>query len=192
MDIIGFDAQINAPTLFKGVRTIAKKMVVKPAAKPMARPVAKPMARPAAKPMARPAAKPMARPVAKPMARPAAKPMARPVTKFAPAQVPFKVTAKTATNIKPTSSAASKAPLTVVKASGRAIPVKTLEQTTNPAAVKSVSPIQRSFMPVDLPFQTPTPQPKPIRIKNTPYAYNINVNQIEPAVDAGVQDYYGK
>jgi hypothetical protein len=176
MDIIGFDAQINAPTLFKGVRTLAKKMVVKPAAKPMARPVAKPMVKPAAKP------------VAKPMVRPAAKP----VTKFAPAQVPFKVTAKTATNIKPTSSAASKAPLTVVKPSGQAIPVKTLEQTTNPAAVKSVSPIQRSFMPVDLPYQTPTPQPKPIRIKNTPYAYNINVNQIEPAVDAGVQDYYGK
>ena len=56
----------------------------------------------------------------------------------------------------------------------------------------AVSPVQRSFMPVDLPYQTPTPKSQIVRLTNTPFAYAVNIDMIEPAVDAGTGNYYGK
>jgi hypothetical protein len=80
----------------------------------------------------------------------------------------------------------------VIKPNGQVIPVTRLTQTTQPAAVKAANPIQRSFMPVDLPYQSKQPASKPLRLTATNYALPVNVNLIEPAVDAGMQDYYGK
>lgn len=203
MDIIGFDAQINAP---KAIRRFVNKITPRPVAmqrivtKTTARPVARPVAaRPvAARPVAmRPIARPsLMRPVAtRPVAsrpsgvRPNVKP-SKPVTKYAPAQVPF-------TNS--TSNFQQSKPMAIVKPSGKvirvqnkAIPVSTLTQTTNPNTVMNVSAVQRTFMPVDLPYQTPTPNSQIVRLTNTPYGYAVNVDMIEPAVDSGAGNYYGK
>ena len=145
--------------------------------------------------MVRPvAARPVARPVAKTMVRPvAARPVARPKTRFAPAQVLTRPVAARPV-ARPTAQ-----PMAIVKPSGqvipvqnKAIPVSTLTRTTNPRTVMSVSPVQRTFMPVDLPYQTPTPNSKLVRLVNTPYAYAVNTDMIEPAVDSGTSNYYGK
>ena len=148
MDIIGFDAQINAP---KAIRKVL-------ASRPMARPMAKP---------------------------------SKPVTKFAPAQVLYNRNAAT--------RPAAARPMAIVKPSGaiipvqnKAIPVSQLTQTTNPRAVMNVSAVQRTFMPVDLPYQTPTPNSKIVRLVNTPYSYAVNIDMIEPSVDSGAGNYYGK
>jgi hypothetical protein len=203
MDIIGFDAQINAPRMIKRiVQKINKPVAARPVVKTAAmRPVAKTTAmRPVAKTAAmRPVAKAAAmRPVAKTaVMRPVVKPVSvirpspnRSITKFAPAQIPF--TAKTKSNVLATSTTSQNAPLAVVKPTGQAIPVSTLTQTTNPNTVMNVSAVQRTFMPVDLPYQTPTPKSKIVRLTNTPYAYAVNIDMIEPSVDSGAGNYYGK
>jgi hypothetical protein len=183
MDIIGFDAQINAPRKmsnkkFNTMRPVAARTTTM-------RPVA--------------ARTTTMRPVAartttmRPVAARTTTMRPSPIntrTKFAPAQIPF--TAKTKTKILATSRNSQNAPLAVVKPSGKAIPVQTLTNTTNPKTVKSVSPVQRSFMPVDLPYQTPTPKSKIVRLTNTPYSYAVNIDMIEPSVDSGSGNYYGK
>jgi hypothetical protein len=130
----------------------------------------------------------MARPVARPMARPMARPVAR-FSKFKPAQVPF----TSNTNIRKVT------PMAIVKPSGqvirmqnKAIPVSKLTSTTNPNTVMNVSPVQRSYMPVDLPYQRATSKSKIVRIVNTPFAYAVNTDMVEPAVDSGTGNYYGK
>lgn len=203
MDIIGFDAQINAP---KALRRIISKMSPKPVAlrKITARPVVRPVkARPVAtRPVTtRPVARPVtSRPVAtRPStARPSLmrtntmQPVAsRLTTKYAPAQVFYK-TASSATMQQNKPLAIVKPSGQVIKVQNKALPVSKLTQTTNPNVVMSVSPIQRTFMPVDLPYQTPTNKSKIVRIANTPYAYAVNVDMIEPAVDSGAGNYYGK
>ena len=194
MDIIGFDQQIGfAKRITKAVakqtakRTAARPMVTKSTtARPM---VTKPTtARPmVTKPTT---ARPM---VTKPTT---ARPMVTKPTKFtkriAPAQVPYKMSAKTTTDLKPTSAATNNAPLAVVKPNGHSIPVTTLTQTTNPNIVENVNPIQRSFMPVDLPYQQPKAKTKTVKLKNTNVSYKISTDMIEPPVDNGLQDYYGK
>jgi hypothetical protein len=132
----------------------------------------------------------MARPVARPVA---AKPVARPKTRFAPAQVLTKPVAA-----RPVSRPIAQ-PLAIVKPSGqvipvqnKAVPVSSLTATTNPKTVMAVSPVQRSFMPVDLPYQTPTPKSQIVKLKNTPLSYAVNIDMIEPPVDSGTGNYYGK
>ena len=168
MDIIGFDAQINAPKAF---RRIVSKMSPKPVARPVT-----------------------TRPVARPsfMRSSTMQPVASKVkTRFAPAQVPYK-TASSTTMQKNKPLAIVKPSGQVIKVENKAIPVSQLTQTTNPNTVMNVSAIQRTFMPVDLPYQTPTNKSKIVRITNTPYAYAVNVDMIEPAVDSGAGNYYGK
>ena len=73
-------------------------------------------------------------------------------------------------------------------------PVKVFstDQKASPAQLKSMNDVQRSFAKVDLPYQPVTPPTKKVRIKNTPIDLPVNINMIEPAVDGGVNDYYGK
>jgi hypothetical protein len=62
----------------------------------------------------------------------------------------------------------------------------------SPASFKKMDDVARSFARVDLPYQAVTPKTKVMRVKNSPINLPININMIEPAVDAGVSDYYGK
>jgi hypothetical protein len=110
--------------------------------------------------------------------------------KVVPAQIPM--TAKTRSNVLPTSRTSAKAPMAVVKRSGKSIPVSTLTKTTNPNIVQTASPVQQSFMPVDLPFKRVTPLSKLVKLKYTPISYSVNTDLIEPNVDGGIQNYYGK
>lgn len=67
-----------------------------------------------------------------------------------------------------------------------------IKRTANPAVVKQLNPIARSFMPVDLPYQPTTAKFSKMNINNTPYSLPVSVDMIVPAVDSGVQNYYGK
>lgn len=62
--------------------------------------------------------------------------------------------------------------------------------------VQTVDPIQRSFLRTDLPYKPISKnnygQPKTKVIKNTPLKFNIDIDQIQPAVDSGISNYYGK
>jgi hypothetical protein len=65
-----------------------------------------------------------------------------------------------------------------------------------PELVQRVDPIQRSFLKTDLPYRPISKnnfgQPKTKVIKNTPLKFNIDIDQIQPAVDSGISGYYGK
>jgi hypothetical protein len=65
-----------------------------------------------------------------------------------------------------------------------------------PAVVKNLTPTQRSFLKTDLPYQVISKnnfgQPTTQVIKNTPFKFNINIDQIQPPVDGGISNYYGK
>jgi hypothetical protein len=70
--------------------------------------------------------------------------------------------------------------------------IKKLIQTTNPSVVKAVSPVQRSFMPVDLPYETQSNKKSVMRIPATNFAMPTNIDLIQPPVDGGTSNYYGK
>jgi len=72
------------------------------------------------------------------------------------------------------------------------IPVSTLTRVTNPMQVNRATPIQKSFMPVDLPYQNFAPNTAPLRITATNYKLPTSINLVEPSVDAGTPNYYGK
>jgi hypothetical protein len=61
-----------------------------------------------------------------------------------------------------------------------------------PTLVKSLNTVQRSFLKTDLPYRPVAPKPKFSKIKNTPFSYPIEIDSIQPPVDAGVSNYYGK
>jgi hypothetical protein len=61
-----------------------------------------------------------------------------------------------------------------------------------PNQLLKLNDVARSFAKVDLPFQKVTPATKFQKLKNTPLNLPININMIEPAVDSGIQNYYGK
>jgi hypothetical protein len=65
-----------------------------------------------------------------------------------------------------------------------------------PAIVENLSPIQQSFLKTDLPYQVISKnnygQPRTKFIKNTPLKFNIDIDQIQPPVDSGISNYYGK
>jgi hypothetical protein len=189
MDIIGFDAQINAPRAI--TKLINKSKAIRPVATapiPVAtapRPVAT-----APRPVTM-APRPVVTTPKKVFSMP--RPIApRPVATAPRPKANIKMTAKTFSNVMPTSPAADRAIMQIVKQNGKSIPVSSLRKTRNANIVEKVSPVQRSYMPVDLPYQKVTPKSKMVRIVNTPFVYPVNINMIEPAVDSGVSNYYGK
>lgn len=79
------------------------------------------------------------------------------------------------------------------EATGKPIPVKALTKVTAPTVVKQATPVQRSYMPVDLPYKPVNKQRSAMKIPATNYALPTNVDLVEPPVDAGIGlDYYGK
>jgi hypothetical protein len=126
-----------------------------------------------------------------------------------------KLTPKTPFNLVPTATA-SKAPFSFIKPALAPIKkdeVKRFENTLQampatqqakaifnlpptPAVVKNLNPTQRSFLKTDLPYQVISKnnfgQPTTQVIKNTPFKFNINIDQIQPPVDGGISNYYGK
>lgn len=61
-----------------------------------------------------------------------------------------------------------------------------------PNQLLKLNDVARSFAKVDLPYQKVTPSTKFVKLKNTPLNLPVNINMIEPAVDSGSQNYYGK
>lgn len=61
-----------------------------------------------------------------------------------------------------------------------------------PNQLLKLNDVDRSFLKVDLPYQKITPSTKFVKLKNTPLNLPININMIEPAIDSGSQNYYGK
>ena len=65
-----------------------------------------------------------------------------------------------------------------------------------PAIVQNLNPVQRSFLKTDLPYKIISKnnfgQPTTKFLKYTPLKFNIDIDQIQPSVDAGISDYYGK
>lgn len=74
----------------------------------------------------------------------------------------------------------------------KAIPVNQLTRVTNRNQVNIATPIQKSFMPVDLPYVNFAPKTQALKIPATNYSLPTNINLVEPAVDAGTANYYGK
>ena len=81
---------------------------------------------------------------------------------------------------------------TVPQKSGLFANIKKLIQTTNPSVVKAVNPVQRSFMPVDLPYETMSKKQTAMRIPATNFAMPTNIDLVQPPVDSGSSNYYGK
>jgi hypothetical protein len=67
-----------------------------------------------------------------------------------------------------------------------------LTKITNPSIVQNVSPIQRSFMPVDLPYETMSKKRYAMKIPATNFAMPTNIDLVQPPVDGGTSNYYGK
>jgi hypothetical protein len=118
--------------------------------------------------------------------------------KSAPVARPTMVTRPSAPALRPTMvtrpSAPASRPIMVTRPSA---PVKVFStdgtlRNVSPSTFKQMSDVKRSFARVDLPFQPVTPPTKFVRIKNSPINLPVNINMIEPAVDSGVKDYYGK
>lgn len=81
-----------------------------------------------------------------------------------------------------------------VQAAKQAKAIFNLQPT--PAIVKNLSSIQRSFLKTDLPYKIISKnnfgQPKTKFLKNSPLKFDISIDQIQPSVDFGIFDYYGK
>jgi hypothetical protein len=64
------------------------------------------------------------------------------------------------------------------------------DQTT----FQSVNPVAQSFKPIDLPAQPVSKNnygfPRTMKIKNTPISLPIDIDSIQPPVDAGNSEYY--
>ena len=65
-----------------------------------------------------------------------------------------------------------------------------------PAFVKSIDSVDRSFLKTDLPYQplsnNNNGQRKSMKIPNTPLKLSLNIDSIQPPVDGGISNYYGK
>lgn len=120
------------------------------------------------------------------------KPIAAKRSVVAPAQVPFKRMNVQRAQVTAKQQAVATKIVKRREATGKPIPVRALTQVTAPTAVKAATPIQRSYMPVDLPYQTIDEKTKPMRIPATKFALPTSVDLVQPPVDAGTVDYYGK
>ena len=110
----------------------------------------------------------------------------------APAQVPFKRMNVQRAQVTAKQQAVATKIVKRREATGKPIPVRALTKVTAPTAVKAATPTQRSFMPVDLPYQSIDKKTKPMRIPATKFALPTSVDLVQPPVDAGTVDYYGK
>jgi len=112
---------------------------------------------------------------------------------IAPAQVPF---TRTMQQQRIQQNKVKRAVATQVvqrkEATREPIPVRALTNVTAPIAVTKATPIQRSYMPVDLPYQTVPPKTNRIKIPATNFSLPTDIDLIEPQVDAGTTNYYGK
>jgi hypothetical protein len=70
--------------------------------------------------------------------------------------------------------------------------VSQLIKNTNPSIVKQASPIQRSYMPIDLPYETFTNKKSAMKIPATNFAMTTDIDLVQPPVDGGTFNYYGK
>jgi hypothetical protein len=70
--------------------------------------------------------------------------------------------------------------------------ISTLLKNTNPSIVQKATPIQRSYMPIDLPYQTVNQLNYGIKIPATNFALPTDIDLVQPSVDGGTFDYYGK
>jgi len=70
--------------------------------------------------------------------------------------------------------------------------VSQLIKNTNPSIVKQASPIQRSYMPIDLPYETFTNKKTAMKIPATNFAMSTDADLVQPPVDGGTFNYYGK
>ena len=133
--------------------------------------------------------------------------------KFTPkANTPFNLV-PTAKSIKPVSNIKPKALKNAMPMAPVKNEVKQFEQTlqtmepakqaqaifsapVTPQLVQELNPVQRSFLKTDLPYKVLSKnnygQPTTKVLKNTPLKFNIDIDQIQPAVDSGIIDYYGK
>jgi len=192
-DILGFSEQIGVPRFVKKatapVRAVVKRATPVPVKRQavVVRRAATPVKRQAV--VVKRAGVPIKRQDIKvkrtgvPVTRQAA--VVRP-TRFSTAQVPFK-RAQAVVKKQQATSVVKRA-----EATRRPIPVRALTQVTSPVAVKNATPTQRSYMPVDLPYQTVQARKTAIRIPSTNFALPTNIDLIEPPVDAGITNYYGK
>lgn len=108
-----------------------------------------------------------------------------------PAQVRFNRTAQR-TQLTRKQQAVSTKIVKRREATGKPIPVRALTKVTAPVAVKQATPVQRSYMPVDLPYQTIDKKTKPMSIPATKFKLPTSIDLVQPPVDAGTTDYYGK
>jgi len=65
-------------------------------------------------------------------------------------------------------------------------------QPVTPQTMSVLNPTQRSFTKADLPYQKVVKSNPIVRLKNTPISYSTSINMIEPPVDGGISNYYGK
>lgn len=61
-----------------------------------------------------------------------------------------------------------------------------------PQNMATLTEVQRSFSKADLPYRPVVKSNPIVRVKNTPIAYSTSIDMIEPPVDSGTQNYYGK
>jgi hypothetical protein len=108
---------------------------------------------------------------------------------IAPAQVPF--SRKKALTNRITQTVATKI-VQRREATRQPIPVRALTKVTAAKAVTAATPIQRSYMPVDLPYQTIAPKTKRLKIPATKFSLPTDIDLVQPSVDAGSINYYGK
>ena len=109
-----------------------------------------------------------------------------------PLPAPIKKALATRAMVRKSVPAATMVRQTVSQKGGLFSNIKKLVQVTNPSIVKAVSPIQRSFMPVDLPYETMSKKRYAMKIPATNFAMPTNIDLVQPPVDGGTSNYYGK
>ena len=196
MDIIGFDAQVGVVKTF--AKAVAKRKMVAPVkvvAKP--KPVAPVKSVAPAKTVARPKSVAPVKAVVKPKMVAPVK-MVTKKTVLAPVKTSPIVTAKQYAAFKKTTPAQPVKQVSVQSVKSvstlpsNATPKQIFNAPVTPQLVNTLNSTQRSFLRADLPYQPVTSKTKVVRIKNTPIDLPQNINMIEPPVDGGIADYYGK
>jgi len=114
------------------------------------------------------------------------------VRKAVPASSMVRQSVPAASMVRQSVPASSMVRKAVPQKSGFFNTIKKLINIKNPSIVKSVSPIQRSFMPVDLPYETMSKKRYAMKIPATNFAMPTNIDLVQPPVDSGSSNYYGK
>jgi hypothetical protein len=204
MDITGFDEQIGA-TFAKGIKNMVKKtaskitpkVVVKKPLSPLKKMVA---VKPSALIQRAQAAVKKAAPMPTKMV--AVNPSVLQRMQQVPTSLPKKRKVVKSTPIFSTDKKRIKAKRQVVTTQ-RVLPSVTRlapqnqimvvrSQPVTPQTMAVLNPVQRSFTKADLPYRPVVKSNPIVRIKNTPISYSTSIDMIEPSVDAGASNYYGK